>query len=121
MSFVKSNALGSFLTKHGVTLKTYQICLLVRRFEFGMIRFQRLVEKNVVIKIAKHFFLPLTTYFGSFIRSYLKLIKMKLKAVHLGPIYKRFFSDDMELACFVYKSWLVTNQTNSYGFDQISH
>ena len=39
--FLTSNALpvGSFFAKHGVTLKTYHICLLGRRFEFGTILF----------------------------------------------------------------------------------
>ena len=63
-----------------------------------MIRFIRLEEKNLAIKFAKHIFLPLTTCFGLFITSYLKFIEIKLKAVVLGPIYKRvFFCDDVDL------------------------
>ena len=85
--FLKSNGVGSFFPKHGDTLKSYQVWLLVQRFEFGMIRFERLVEKNVIIKIAKLIFLPLSNCFGSFITSYLKLIKIKLRAVVFGLIY----------------------------------
>ena len=53
MRSLKSNALSSFFANHGGTLETYHICLLVRRFEFGMIRFWRLVEKKVVVKICE--------------------------------------------------------------------
>ena len=120
--FLKSNGLGWFVAKHGDTLKSYQVWLLVRGFQFEMIRFERLVEKNVVIKIAKHIFLPLTTCFGWFFTSYLKLLKIKLKAVVFGPIWERFFLWGYGVAFFCLQI-LVGGQSkkNSYGFDQICH